>query len=160
MTLIDYDNRRYDFLALQNTPLTNADTQLELALLSSNQPGQICVGIQKLTQRWLLEFLTETGSMPGMPTRGTNFMTLVGRGRLRTEAALISAFNFAAYTARTNMTKDEDTTWPNDERIGKAELYSMTFTPGAVDIGIVIVSRAGTDRAIILPVQTLLKNLT
>ena len=160
MALADYNNRRYDFLALQNTPTTSGDSQLGLELLTSDTAGQICVGTQKLVQRWLLEFLTEKGSMPGLPDRGTNFMPLVLQGLLRTEAAIIGAFNFAAYTTRVNLTKEEDNTWPDDERIGEAGLYRIAFLPGYANIGIVISSRAGVDRGIILPVQTLPKNLT
>jgi hypothetical protein len=69
MALIDYARRKYDFLSLQNVN-TARETKLGLALYSEDTAGKLCVGIQKLAQRWLLEFLTEIGSMPGLPTRG------------------------------------------------------------------------------------------
>jgi hypothetical protein len=154
MTLADYANRRYDFLALQNIKPTG-NSQLGLSLFADDGVSQICVGVQKLAQRWLLEFLTERGSMPGLPERGTDFMTLVRNGQLRTEAAVIVAFNFAAYTARVNLNSEEDATWPDDERLRDAELLAISFLPGYANIRIAISSRAGTSRTVILPVATL-----
>jgi hypothetical protein len=159
MALIDYANRKYDFLALQNIRPFN-ETLLGLELATPKNSGQIATGPQKLVQRWLLEFLTELGSMPGLPNRGTNFMTLVRQGRLRTETAVLSAFNFAAYDARVNLIKEEDDTWVDDERIGSADLLSIAFLPGYAQIKFTLSSRAGSTRAIILPVATLPKNLT
>jgi hypothetical protein len=159
MALTDYANRKYDFLALQNIRPINK-TQLGLELAAPKSSGQIATGPQKLAQRWLLEFLTELGSMTGLPERGTNFMTLVRQGRLRTEAAILAAFNFAAYDARVNLIKEEDDTWADDERIASATLQSIAFLPGYAQIRFILSSRAGDSRAIILPVDTLPKNLT
>jgi hypothetical protein len=154
MALSDYANRRYDFLALQNVS-RDVETKLGLELFDSAGKGQICVGIQKLAQRWLLEFLTELGSMPGLPTRGCNFMTLVRQGRIRSQSGILSAFSFAAYDVRVALSTEEDDTWPDDERISDAELLSVAFLPGYANLRVNIVSRAGAARAIILPVATL-----
>jgi hypothetical protein len=159
MALADYANRKYDFLALQNIRPFNK-TRLGLELSTAQSGGQIATGPQKLAQRWLLEFLTELGSMPGLPDRGTNFMTLVRQGRLRTEASIVAAFNFAAYDARVNLIKEEDDTWADDERISEATLQAIAFLPGYAQIKFVLSSRAGNARVIILPVDTLPKNLT
>lgn len=150
----DYADRKYDFLALQNVKAAG-DQQLGLELFTAKNSGQICAGVQKLTQRWLLEFLTETGSMPGAPTRGTDFMRLVRQGRLRTTANITAQFNFAAYAARANLAKEEDDTWPDDERIGNVTLMSLAFLPGYAKLYIQILSRAGAARSVILPISTL-----
>lgn len=154
MALSDYANRRYDFLALQNVS-PDIETQLGLELFDKAGKSQICVGVQKLAQRWLLEFLTERGSMTGLPDRGCNFMTLVRQGRLRSQSDVTIAFSFAAYDVRTALAREEDDTWPADERISNAELLSVAFLPGYANLRVNIVSRAGTTRAIILPVATL-----
>ena len=65
MSLADFANRKYDYLALQNVT-TGQDTRVGLVLYAEDNSGRICVGIQKLAQRWALEFLTELGSMPGL----------------------------------------------------------------------------------------------
>jgi hypothetical protein len=154
MALNDYANRRYDFLALQNVKPTG-DNQLGLLLFENDGTSKICVGVQKLAQRWLLEFLTEVGSMPGLPTRGTPFMTQVRTGRLRTTADVVAAFNSSAYTARVTLNKEEDDTWPDDERLSYARLLGVTFFPGYANIKVAIYSRSGNTRSVILPVATL-----
>ncbi len=154
MSIADYANRRYDFLALQNVNL-NRESLLGLSLFTDAGASAICVGVQKLAQRWLLEFLTELGSMPGLPRRGTDFMTLVRTGRLRTQTDVTIAFNFAAYTVRANLNKEEDDTWPADERLADARLLSVAFLPGYANIKLIIYSRAGTRRNVILPINTL-----
>ena len=153
-----YDNRVYDFLALQNVK-QSGETQLGLELFTSANSGLICIGVQKLAQRWLLEFLTETGSMAGLPTRGTNFMTLVRQGRLRTTAAITAQFHFAAHVARLTLSAEEDDTWPDDERIAEVKLQSVAFLPGYAKLYVLVASRAGDTREIIMPVSTLPKNL-
>lgn len=154
MSLADYAGRSYDFLALQNVK-ARGDSRLGLELAKQGDSTYICVGIQKLTQRWLLEFLTELGSMPGLPARGTDFMTRVRQGRIRTEAALRAAFAFAEYDARINLQKEEEITWPDDERLAGVDLLAVAFLPGYANLRVGITSRAGAARDIILPVATL-----
>ena len=151
-------NRAVDFLAAQNVQATG-DNQLELALFSPSSSGYICAGVQKLAQRWLIEFMTEIGSMPGLPTRGTNFMTLVRTGGVRTTAAMGLYFNFAAATTKTNLANEENDTWPDDERIAGAELLSLEFSPGSAKLYVIVYSRAGNARNVLLPVDTLPNNV-
>lgn len=154
MSLVDYAGRSYDFLALQNIK-ARGDARLGLELAKQGDSTYICVGVQKLAQRWLLEFLTERGSMPGLPARGTDFMTRVRQGRIRTEAALRAAFAFAEYDARVNLQKEEEITWPDDERLAGVNLISVAFLPGYANLRVGIASRAGVLRDIILPIATL-----
>lgn len=152
--LIDYKDRSYDFFAFQNVK-PEGDNLLEMELFSKLSPGQICTGIQKLTQRWLLEFLTEAGSMPGLPARGTNFMTLVRQGRLISYTRIWSEFVFSAYTAGVNLRREEDDTWNPEERYSKANLLSLAVLPGYANLRIEITSQAGVSRKTILPISTL-----
>lgn len=154
----NYDNRVYDFLALQNVQ-ASGEQLLGLELFTPTNSGQICAGVQKLAQRWLLEFLTENGSMPGRPDRGTRFMRLVRQGRLRTTPAIAAEFSFAAYEARINLQNEENATWPDDERLGDVRLTSLAFLPGYAKLYIQIVSRAGETRDVLLPISTLPKSV-
>jgi len=156
--MIDYDNRVYDFLAIQNVQKTG-DVQLGLELFTPTNSGLIATGVQKLAQRWLLEFLTEKGSMPGLPNRGTTFMTLVRQGRLRTSAVITAQFYFAAHVARITLTEEENDTWPDDERIADVKLQSLAFLPGYAKLYVLVSSRAGDTREVIMPISTLPKNL-
>ena len=159
MALIDYKDRTYDYFALQGVKPVG-DAQLSLQLFSKEITGQVCTGPQKLAQRWLLEFLTETGSMPGLPNRGCTFMTKVRQGTLRTYSDVWTAFVFGAYQTSVTLLNEEDDTWPDDERLLRAELLSLTFFPGYANLNIQIISRAGNSRAVILPISTLPQTLS
>jgi hypothetical protein len=86
MALSDYINRKYDYLALQNT-VGPGERKLGLELFNENTSGKITTGVQKLAQRWLLEFLTETGSIPALPDRGCLFMRQARRRFTRNNSA-------------------------------------------------------------------------
>ena len=93
--------------------------------------------------------------MPGLPLRGSAFMTLVRRGALRTQADVISAFNTADMYISRNLINEEYDAMPNDERFFSAELTSVAILPGYMNLHVMITSRAGDSRAVILPVETL-----
>jgi len=154
MALIDYARRKYDFLSLQNVN-TARETKLGLALYSEDTAGKLCVGIQKLAQRWLLEFLTEIGSMPGLPTRGSAFMTSVRRGILRTQLDVTQSFSDAALRIRSTLQAEEYAGMPDDERLDDAELVSVSILPGYLNINVMVNSVAGDGRAVIIPIETL-----
>jgi hypothetical protein len=154
MSLADYANRKYDFLALQREDSPQRG-RLELVLYSEDNSGKICAGIQKLTQRWLLEFLTEKGSMPGLPTRGADFMRFVRQGTLRTQLSVTQAFYAANMRIRVTLQEEEYDGMPDDERLSDAALLSVGLLPGYMNLGIAITSLAGDSREILVPVATL-----
>lgn len=166
MSLQDYAQRRYDYLALQNIK-TKGDSLLGLELVNEKTSGKICVGVQKLAQRWLLEFLTETGSMPGKPTRGCNFMRVARTGGFRTRINVATIFASADLTVRRNLKNEEYPDMPADEKFGSAELLTAEVLPGFaadqrsgtsivyLNMSVKITSEAGTDYTIIFPVETL-----
>lgn len=158
MAIIDYKDRAYDVMAFQDVS-RYGDTLLTMALFDAKTGGTISTGIQKLAQRWVLEFLTELGSMPGLPERGTTFMTLVRQGRLRTYNDVSSNFIFSALSARLNLQQEETDEWPNDERINGVDLLSVEFAPGYANLKVELTSLAGTARQVILPIATLPENL-
>lgn len=154
MSIADYANRKYDFLTFQNVS-PNKETQVGLQLYTADTSGKICVGIQKLTQRWVLEFLTELGSMAGKPDRGCTFMTKVRSNVLHTQLDVIQSFYASALRIRTTLQTEEYVTMPDDERFADVDLISVGFLPGYLNLSVNVVSRAGTNRAVILPIETL-----
>lgn len=164
MALSDYATRKYDYLALQNTNPTKK-TKLGLELFNSDTSGAICVGIQKLAQRWLLEFMTEEGSMTGLPNRGCSFMQAARTGRFLTRTNVLIEFSLANMTIRQNLRSEEYANMPDDERFDSAELISTTVVPDNVvgsktstsvtylSLTVKINSRAGTSRQVIVPVE-------
>jgi hypothetical protein len=157
MAVADYKNRKYDFLAFRNVAPTG-DRQLGLALYADDSSGQICVGIQKLAQRWALEFLTEEGTLRGRPARGTFFMRALREQNLQTEEDIIFAFNAANLAVERSLANEEYAGMPDDERFRSAELLSVTFYPGYLELRVMIESIAGEARAAILPIDTLPRN--
>ena len=164
MALSDYINRKYDYLALRNT--TGAgNRRLGLELFNANTSGEICTGVQKLTQRWLLEFMTEDGSMPGLPRRGCGFMRLARQGRFRLPINVQAAFSAADLKIRRNLRLEDAVDTPDDERFGSAELLNVAVLPGYdvnsqsgtgavfLTLSVRINSRAGTSREVIVPIE-------
>lgn len=154
MSLQDFATRKYDVLAFQKID-GSTSSQVGMALYDEDQSGRICTGIQKLSQRWALEFLTEVGTMTYKSERGCDFMTLVRQGRLRTQADVIAAFNSAALLVDRNLRNEETDAMPNDERFDAAELMAAAVVSGYLYLRVMIMSRAGDGRAVILPIETL-----
>jgi hypothetical protein len=123
--------------------------------LSEDTSGRIRVGVQKLAQRWALEFLTEIGSMPGKPKRGCDFMGNVRRGELRTQKQVVWSFLSSNLDVERNLKQEEYATMPTDEQFASATLTSVVFYPGYLELHVMITSVAGEARAAILPIETL-----
>ena len=154
MSLQDYATRKYDYLAFRNVdPFKNV--QLDMELFTPQSSGEICVGVQKLAQRWVLEFLTETGSILADPARGCDFMLTVRQGRMRTDLNVRTAFSSADLDIRRNLSNEEYATMPTDEKFGSVELTSVAILAGFLSLTVKINSVAGTFRQIIVPVATL-----
>lgn len=154
MSVADYAGRRYDVLALRGAQ-AQGEVQLDTSLFDAETYGEICVGVQKLAQRWTLEFLTERNSMRFRSTRGCQFMNDLRLGRLRTEADVVTSFEFSDIDIRANLQAEEDDTWPDDERFARAELLKIVVTEPLFALYVNLFSRAGLDRKIILPITHL-----
>ena len=145
--------RVYDVLAFQGAqPL--GEVRLEQILFDEAAAGMLCTGIQKLSQRFVLELLTERGSMFYLPDRGTQFMTRFRLGYMRTEADVFVAFNFALNDAELRLTAEELDTDPADERYAGATLDLVTIADGVVILHVTLRSMAGTGREVIMPIST------
>ncbi len=149
----EYQGRTIDILTYQDSA-TSHPTRMIPVLAAQNQSGQICTGIRKLAQRFLIEFLTARGSMPYQPLRGTVFMVKASQGYLRTVADVRSAFAEAMIDMYENLTKAELGTEPDDERYAGAELTAVTAQLGSISLSINLYSKAGTTRTVILPIST------
>ena len=115
-------------------------------------PGYICTGIEKLVQRWLLEFCTELGSFKFLPERGTNFFTAFKRGLLQSEVNILAEFGFAADRIFNTMLLSIPESAPDDERLDSAVLIETAILADQLQLTIAINSVAGTSRQVILPI--------
>lgn len=149
-TTADYLGRRIDVLAFPGAkPAGMVPLGQDLLL----EGGRVCAGVQKLAQRWMLEFLTIRGTMRYLPDRGTTFLTELRAGGLRTEADVQTAFLTARLQAAKNLrTEDAGAADPDDEKYADAALLSTAIRPnGTLVLTVAITSLAGTSRKVILP---------
>lgn len=153
MSAIDYLNRKFDVLSFNGVQL-HGQQPLQQSLFSFGDSGSVCTGVQKLAQRWLLEFLTEQGSMGfHLSTRGSSFMTWVRQGRLRSEFDVQTFFNFAELQVQTNLQAEETSDQPDEERFDSATLSQILLMDDDIGLVVLIRSRAGDTREIILPIN-------
>lgn len=150
-TAADYLNRKFDVLAFRGGNATS-NTQLAQSLFDADVGGEVCTGMQKLAQQWLLEFLTIRGSMGfHLSTRGSDFLRYLQQGKIRTEFDVQAYFNFAAQQVQINLSNTVTATTPADEQLTSATLDSITLMNGALELGIILTSAAGDTRQVILP---------
>lgn len=151
----DYTGRTVDILAFDGA-FSDGKFELAQSLHSSSKPsGQVCAGIQKLTQRWVIELLTPRGSMPYLPTRGSSFLNNVRSGKIRTEIDASLIFNFAKDQVAFNLIQEDSLgTYPADERYGSADLLGVQVVTGSkMTISVRINSLAGSTRVFVVPVS-------
>lgn len=146
----DYLGRRVDVLAFPGARAAGAAPLGQDVLLDG---GRLCVGVQKLAQRWLLEFLTGRGTMRYAPDRGTDFVAELRAGGLRTEADVQAAFLTARLAAGKRLrAEDAADDGPDDEKYADAALLSVAVRPDrTLVLGVEVTSLAGTSRKVILP---------
>jgi len=148
----DYVGRTVDFLAFDDAK-ASGDTLLTQALVQPGQSGALITGIEKLVQRFLLELLTEQGSLDYMLNRGTFFMTALRSGIVRTSQDLFSTFSSAEVDVRNNLRQEEDITDPADERYGSAKLLAASLFGDTATLSIQVNSVAGESRTVIYPLR-------
>lgn len=158
-TVADYVGRRFDLLVLRGAEPVG-DILLRQTLFDQVSSGDICTGIQKLCQRWVLEFLTIAESMRFLPRRGCSFLAQARQGTLRTELDIIQAFLISSLAVTANLRGEETSAMADDERFDRADLTGITLAPGQFSLHIDIYSLAGTSRRVILPVDTVPLRLT
>ncbi len=150
-TIADYLDRKFDILAFKPNK-ANTPTSQELA--ADNESGLICTGVQKLAQRWTLEFLTPVGTIPYKTSRGCFFIQNIISGNIRTDVDVIAFFSSASSEVARNLLSEESTeTDSPDERYASASLDSFSIgSDGKLTLNVTITSQAGSIRSIILPI--------
>ena len=158
-TILDYQNRRFDAAAFRGqTP--SGEVKLGQSLFDVNSSGEVMTGTAKLAQRFTMEFLTEQGSMPYLPDRGTEFMTEARAGHLLTEQDVILQFNLAMNDVAQNLVSEEalyEELLPmqDDEKFESAELTGLALLGDFLTLTVRVFSIAGDSREVILPISVL-----
>lgn len=150
-SVADYQGRTVDVLAYRGQTLAG-EARLLAALAGIGDGGLVCTGVQKLAQRWLVEFLTPAGSLQYLPARGCDLPNQLRRGELRTALDAEQAFHLSAHQVRLNLLAEEDDTMPDDERLGEVVLNTLGVVGDALTVTVTVASRAGGTARAILPV--------
>jgi len=150
---IKYWGRTVDVLAFDGVQ-RGTESQVIQHLVFEGSNGALVTGIQKLAQRFLMELMTEIGSIPHLPERGCLFMTQARYGYWRTVADVRSAFYLGLFTVRTNLIREEDEDTPTDEQFDTAELVAVSLYQDQVSLRVKIISKAGTSLDVIYPIRT------
>lgn len=158
MSAAQYVGRVFDLMALRGADYPG-EVELSQTLFDSASSGEVCTGIQKLAQRWVMEFLTAAGSMTFMQERGCSFIPAVNRGSLRLEADIEAEFGFAAADVQKNLNTDDTDDTPDDERLAEAHLMQIVLQDAGFSLRVWIESVAGGQTEVILPVNFVPSNL-
>ena len=148
----DYTGRKVDILALDGA-FNDSVFPLTQSIYSSG--SKVCAGIQKLAQRWLIEFLTPLGSIPYLSDRGTDFIYKVRSGRIRTELDARLAFSFAKEKAALNLRREDVAgSFPDDEKYKEAVLLGVQVSMGSsLSLSVRIDSVAEESRVFVVPLN-------
>jgi hypothetical protein len=149
MAISDYAGRTVDLLAFQGVDGPSY-IPLQQALTKPGQPGEVCTGLQKLAQRFLLELLTRQGTILYMPDRGCDFLTELD-GNVRSVTDISGAFERALTDITTNLTSEETPDDPTDEQFSEAILNEVRIDEDRISLDITLVSEAGSNQRLILP---------
>ena len=144
-------NRTYDLVVFDGAVATG-EAQLSMQLAADGQGGKVCTGIQKLAQAFLVELLTEKGSVLYDPDAGTVFMIEARQGYFRTPTDVASAFNRSVMDIKAKFSALERATDPLDEQFSDADILSIIVQGDRVTLRIQLWSKALETRPIVLPV--------
>lgn len=153
MNVTNYAGRLIDLFIFQGAQ----PTKEQKIHLGFGIGGAVTTGIQKMAQTFAILFLTETGSVPSAPTRGTGFITAIRQGAIIDEASLQSEFVLAAQLVKNFMALEaEITNPPLDETLADATLKNFDLDEGAgkITIYVLLTSAAGTSWDLYLPLNT------
>lgn len=151
-TVWDYAGRTVDYLCFDQAK-AQGSSQLAPVLVLPGQSGALITGIEKLVQRFLLELLTDRGSLEYQLHRGTLFLMRIRAGVVRTSQDLFAEFSTAELELRNNLRLEEAITDPADERYAGAELLSASLSGDQISMVIQVNSLAGSSRLFTYPLR-------
>lgn len=157
-TSVNYTGRTIDYLIFQGVAATG---QQQVSLeLGDETGGQVCTGVQKVSQTFTSMLLTKVGTLLADSEYGTEFMTKAQSGMFRTDADVKTAFSGAAELVRRKMRQEAAANnLPNDERLARVELTSISLDRGASKLTLAaqLITDAGSTRTVYLPVSVVIR---
>ena len=124
-------------------------------LAAFGDKGEAVTGPAKVAQKFSSAFLTEAGSVPYKPTYGTEFVTQLNAGSIRTDLDVtvyfIQAAADAVYYLNAQLTGDE----PSNEVIQSVVLDHFELVQPDLKLYVTLLTQDGTSQTLILPVQSI-----
>ena len=151
-SVADYVGRTTDLMAFQGVS-EEGEVLLSQDLVTDTRGGLLCTGAQKMAQQWLMEFLTEIGTVLYLPDKGCDFMSLVRQGQLRSTLDAQQAFATANQQAQRNMANDVKASTPDDEILALVELLDVAVDGDTLKLYVRLTSRAADAAPLILPIS-------
>ena len=152
-TVLDYVGRISDYNVFRQTKPVGVSQELDLALFNANDSGQICTGIHKLMQRFLLLLFLKRGLFTYDLNRGTTFLLDAERGYWRTVSDVRTSFAAAKDSVRRQLRALQQTTDPSDEIYSDVQLNEVALGDGRVSMTMTLTSQAGTSYKFIAPIN-------
>ena len=141
---------RRDLLIFQNTRGPNrGESLIRLAM----DRGYGVEGIQKIAQMFALLLLTERGSCPTDPDRGTRFYGMAKIGALYDDGLLRAQFAFATLDIIGYLSVKR-VELPSSEQLRSAELIDWSSRNGNLRLNVRLTSEAGIGAVYVYPITT------
>jgi len=150
--LSEYKGRTVDVAAFKGWELGKS-AQVTQTLVLDGKGGELIAGIEKLVQRFTIELLTEYGSLTYLPRRGCSFISDSRTGMWQTSGDVSSSFATALLAVADNLSGEESTSDPTDERFSSATLESVALLGDSVTLHVNVVSMAGTTFTALMPIN-------
>lgn len=149
---MSYAGRDVDIVAYAGAS-TSGEVTLLQDLAQPNLGGEICTGIQKLVQRFVIKLFTIAGSVKYLPAKGCEFLTDVYSGKLRSSADVFLSFSVAIADMRRQFSAEDLLMAFDDEKFQSAVLTKVQLSGDGIVLYITLTSQAGTAAQAILPIS-------
>ena len=155
MAVTDYTGRSVDLFIMQGAG-TRGLRRIETGFDSKNG-GQLTTGAQKVSQSFLVLFLTEKGSVAGDKEYGSVFLSRI-RGSNISESQIQIIFRETAKDILDQQERYIQGDTPDDEILTAIDLLSFSSAdPTSMELTIQLTTADGVQREVILPISLVIK---
>jgi hypothetical protein len=118
--------------------------------LTADRKPRAINGVARLAQKFVIELMTERGSMQYLPERGSHFLPRLRRIK-RNEFAILGSFAAARQEIKRNLRKEETRYSRPDERIKHATIRFIHLDEASVWLDITVFARDGSSFDVATP---------
>jgi hypothetical protein len=138
-----------DIQAFQLQP----DGQVVQALANERTSGETVDSTLKLVQKVIVTLLTQTGSVPYLPSQGTNFMNRFLTGAFINDQDVFVNFAAASVAVKQQLTIQQTTADGTDEQYVRSVVEKVFIAPEGILMQIRIDTKNTIGTSVLLPLQ-------